>query len=52
MTELEEIAIYDPSRPLQGEKLRVHVEVSLGRRYVLLIFPGTRTTSAEIPLGP
>jgi hypothetical protein len=52
MTELEDIAVYDPSRALQGEKLRVHVEVSLGRRYVLLIFPGTLTTSAEIPLGP
>jgi hypothetical protein len=52
MTELEEIAVYDPSRMLRGERLRVHVEVSLGRRYVLLIFPGTLSTSAEIPLGP
>jgi len=52
MTELKEISVYDPSRTLQGEKLRVHVEVSLGRRYVLLIFPGTLTTSAETPLGP
>jgi hypothetical protein len=52
MTELSEIAIFDPSRSLSGEKLRVHVEVSLGRRYVLLIFPATISTSAEIPLVP
>jgi len=52
MTELEEISVYDPFRALQGEKLRVQVEVSLGRRYVLFIFPGTLTVSAEIPLGP
>jgi hypothetical protein len=52
MNELSEISIFDPSRPLSGEKLRVNVEVSLGRRYVLLIFPATISTSAEIPLGP
>lgn len=52
MSELSEISVFDPSRSLTGEKLRVNVEVSLGRRYILLIFPATISTSAEIPLGP
>ncbi len=52
MSELREVSIYDPGRPLTGEKLRVNVEVSLGRRYILMIFPATISMSAEIPLGP
>jgi hypothetical protein len=52
MSELSEISIFDPSRALRGEKLRVNVEVSLGRRYILMIFPATISMSAEIPLGP
>lgn len=52
MTRFDEIPVFDPSRELKGRSLRVRVEVNLGRRYVLFIFPGTRSVSAEIPLEP
>ena len=52
MTRFDEIPVFDPTRELRGRALRVRVEVNLGRRYILLIFPGTRSVSAEIPLGP
>jgi len=52
MTRFDEIPVFDPSRELLGRSLRVRVEVNLGRRYVLFVFPGTRSVSAETPLGP
>ena len=52
MTRFDEIPVFDPARELRGRSLRVRVEVNLGRRYVLFIFPGTRSISAETPLGP
>lgn len=52
MTRLDEIPVFDPARELRGRSLRVRVEVNLGRRYILFVFPGTRSVSAEIPLGP
>lgn len=52
MTEMQDVPVFDPTRTLRGQKLRAHVEVSIGRHYVLLIFPATRTVSAEVPLVP
>jgi len=52
MTRLEAIPVFDPTRELRGRSLRVRVEVNLGRRYILFVFPGTRSVSAEIPLEP
>jgi hypothetical protein len=52
MTQLDDIAVYDPVEPFsEDEQLRVRVDSSLGRRYVLLIFPSSLTASAELPLG-
>jgi hypothetical protein len=48
----DEIPLFDPARPFPEEAdLRVRVEVALGRRWFLLIFPSTQTVSAEIVLG-
>jgi hypothetical protein len=52
MTRFDEIPVFDPARELRGRSLRVRVEINLGRRYILLVFPGTRSVSAETPLGP
>lgn len=52
MTRFDEIPVFDPTRELRGRAMRVRVEVNLGRRYVLFVFPGTRSVSAETPLGP
>lgn len=52
MTRFDRIPVFDPARELQGRSLRVRVEVNLGRRYILFVFPGTRSVSAETPLGP
>lgn len=47
----DEIPLFDPARPFPEEAdLRVRVEVALGRRWFLLIFPTTQTVSAEIVL--
>ena len=50
MTELEDIPVFNPGRQLIGDRLRVRVEVSLGRRYVMFIFPATQSVSDEVPL--
>jgi len=52
MTRFDQVPVFDPTRELRGRALRVRVEVNLGRRYILFIFPGTRSIAAEIPLGP
>lgn len=52
MSRFDEIPVFDPARELRGRALRVRVEVNLGRRYILFVFPATRSVSAEIPLGP
>lgn len=52
MTELENIAAYDPVEPFaDDDQLKVRVDSSLGRRYALYIFPASLTASAEQPLG-
>ena len=52
MTRFDDVPVFDPARELQGRSLRVRVEVNLGRRYILFVFPGTRSVSAETPLDP
>jgi hypothetical protein len=52
MTELEAIPVFDPATTLEGNKLRVEVQSSLGRKYVLWVFPTTDSVSAEIRLEP
>jgi len=47
MTELRDVPVYDPSRELPDDGLRLRVESSLGRHFVLLIFPSTIDASAE-----
>ena len=51
MTELRELEVYDPVRPLPERDLRVRVESILGRRYLMLIFPATIGASAEYGLS-
>jgi hypothetical protein len=52
MTQIDEIPVYDPVEPFpEDEQLKVRVESSLGRRYVLLIFPSTVTATAELQLS-
>jgi hypothetical protein len=50
MTQLEEIPVFNPGKELQGDRLRVRVEVSLGRRYLMFIFPTTQSVTDEVPL--
>ena len=52
MVELKEIPVFDPSRSLDGKKLRVRVRSNVGRRYVLLIFPSAIDAHAEQGLSP
>ena len=52
MTEFSEVAVFDPFRPIVGERLRVRVSSSVGRRYVWSIFPANLTASAEWMLEP
>jgi hypothetical protein len=52
MTELENIAVYDPVEPFaEDDQLKVRADSSLGRRYALYVFPTSVTASAEQPLG-
>jgi hypothetical protein len=51
MTRFDQIPVFDPARELGDRSLRIRVEVSLGRRYIMFVFPGTRSVSAETPLG-
>jgi hypothetical protein len=50
MTELVEIPVFNPAKPLQGDRLRVRVESSLGRRYLMFVFPTTHSVSGELDL--
>jgi hypothetical protein len=52
MTELEEIPVFDPAVTLEGNRLRVRVQASLGRKYILWVFPTTHSVSAEVRLEP
>jgi hypothetical protein len=52
MTQLRDIPVYDPSRTFALKGLRLRVESSLGRRFVLLLFPSTIDAYAERRLDP
>jgi len=43
MVEGQHVVLYDPKRELDGDDLRVAIESSIGRDYVLWIFPSRRT---------
>ena len=50
-----DVPLSDPSRPFpQDVDLHVRVEVSLGRRWFLLIIPTTESITSELPMetGP
>jgi len=47
MTEIDGLQIEDPRFPFDGIRLKVRIQSSLGRKYVLLIFPGSRSAKAE-----
>ena len=50
MTEIANLSLHVPGAPA-GRRLKVHVDSALGRRYILLIFPGRLSASAEYRLG-
>jgi hypothetical protein len=47
MTEVDRLRIDDPRFPFEGLNVKVRIQSSLGRKYVLLIFPGNRSAKAE-----
>jgi hypothetical protein len=51
MTRVEDFPLVEPEAELEPERLRLRVETSLGRRYVMLVFPDRVTVSAERELG-
>lgn len=50
LTALHDIPVDDPARELPAGPLEVRIEVELGRRYVLLIFPATVSADARSAL--
>lgn len=48
MTEIEAVELYDPSGEMPEGSLRLRVESTVGRRYVLLIFPSAIGASADL----
>jgi len=50
MVEGQDVVLYDPQRELNGDDLRVAIESSIGRDYVLWIFPKSRTISVIAPV--
>lgn len=52
MTEFSDLPVFDPFRSIVGERLRVRVNSSVGRRYIWSIFPANLSASAERKLEP
>jgi len=52
MTELEDVAVYDPTRQLPDQTLLVKVESVVGERFALLMFPTAVGASAETRVDP
>ena len=50
MVQGQHVVLYDPKQDLNGDDLRVAIESSIGRDYVLWIFPKQRTVSATAPV--
>ena len=51
MVEGQHVVLYDPKSELDGDDLRVAIESSIGRNYVLWIFPSSRTVNAVSPVS-
>jgi hypothetical protein len=51
MVEGQHVVLYDPKNDLSGDDLRVAIESSIGRDYVLWIFPTSRTVDTISPVS-
>jgi hypothetical protein len=51
MVEAQRVVLYDPKRELNGDALRISIESSIGRDYVLWVFPKRRTVSIIGPVS-
>ena len=51
MVEGQNVVLYDPKRELNGDDLRISIESSLGRDYVLWIFPARKTVNMVSPVS-
>lgn len=51
MVEGQHVVLYDPKRELNGEDLRIAIESSIGRDYILWIFPTRRTVNTVSPVS-
>jgi hypothetical protein len=51
MSELRGVPVFDPAHDLTTGEPRLRVESTIGRRYVMLIFPASISASAELRLG-
>jgi len=52
MTEGRHVVLYDPRRDLNGEGLRVSIESSVDRKYVLWVIPARKSVSVVGPVTP
>jgi hypothetical protein len=50
MTRLDGVEVYDPAGPLADDTLKVRVESTLGRHYVMWIFPARLSVTAQLKL--
>jgi hypothetical protein len=50
MVEGQRVVLYDPKGELNGDDLRISIESSIGRDYVLWIFPKRRTVNTVSPV--
>ena len=51
MVEGHRVVLYDPKRELNGDNLRISIESSIGRHYVLWIIPTRQTVSTVGPVS-
>ncbi len=51
MSSVAGVPLSDGDRPLAGRGAKIKVESSLGRSYVMWVFPSTISASAEVELG-
>ncbi len=51
MVEGHRVVLYDPKGELNGDNLRISIESSIGRHYVLWIIPTRQTVSAAGPVS-
>ena len=51
MVEGHRVVLYDPKRDVTGDDLRISIESSIGRHYILWIFPARQTVSTVGPVS-